>query len=198
MRDDKSCNHDPPSAIREAEKAAQQSTGHDAVDLTLDDSPSPSLSPPKQDRGQENGEQVIDLVSDEEDAREELGKGAVFPPALADTEASAQRVTPAASPDKKVIKATPPSADRNTVNERPLGNAQRKAAPPSNPYLHADGSWSCPICTLNNSGSATRCEACDGLKPIDESVGWRCEFCYEYGSEHGFWMCRNCGAIRKQ
>lgn len=159
------------------------------MDLTLDDSPPPS--PLKQNGGPVG--QVIDLVSDDEDASAGAGKSAVFPPALADTKASARRIPPSAVFSKNG-NATPPSAtSRAASNSNP-----RKASSSTNTYLHPDGSWSCPTCTLNNSATATRCEACDGLKPIDESVGWRCDFCYQYGSEHGFWMCRNCGAIRKQ
>lgn len=149
---------------------------------------------------------MIDLVSDEEDESSPdgvVGNGTVFPPALAETEALAKRGVPssAAASGNKDVKVTVPSVERGkaSVGAGVTENTQRKAPTTAgHPYLHADGTWTCPTCTLNNTALATRCEACDGLKPIDESVGWRCEFCYEYGSEHGFWMCRNCGAIRKQ
>lgn len=142
---------------------------------------------------------MIDLVSDDdEDARDgAVAQSAVFPPALADTEALARRVPPSTVSADKTIKATPSSAPkRATVNENRDQAARRPPLP--NPDLRADGTWSCPTCTLDNPASVNRCEACEGLKPIDESVGWRCQFCFEYGSEHGFWMCRNCGAIRRQ
>lgn len=214
--DDKACSHDSPSAVREAEKAAQQSTGHDAVDLTLDEEEAPT---PRRatvsGRGEVEG-QVIDLVSDDEDVGGEAtglaGRGRVFPPALVETEASAaatdfkRSASPgvmgemqrSVSSDVKI-----PTSDRI---QSPRRTAQtQKPAPPSaststshQPYLHADGTWTCPTCTLNNPADARRCQACEGLKPIDESVGWRCEFCWEYGSEHGYWMCRNCGAIKKR
>lgn len=148
------------------------------MDLTLDDSPPPS--PPKQNGGPVG--QVIDLVSDDEDASARAGKSAVFPPALADTEASARRKPPSEVSGNKNGNATPPSATSRAFSN---SNSRKASSSSTNTYLHFDGTWSCPTCTLNNSATATRCEACDGLKPIDESVGWRCEFCYQYGSEHG-------------
>jgi hypothetical protein len=198
--DDKSCSHDSPSALREAEKAAQQSTGHDAVDLTLDEEmPSTAAAGGEGD--------IIDLISDDEGEGAVpgiVGKGKVFPPALAETEAAATGRQPKPSADLRNAEKTQTAVPLNHKNpttdqtKSPKPVAQKQKPPSHQTYLHADGTWSCPTCTLDNPAHADRCLACDGLKPIDESVGWRCDFCYQYGSEHGFWMCRNCGAIRKR
>lgn len=198
--DDKSCSHDSASALREAEKAAQQSTGHDAVDLTLDE------EMPSTGAGSGEGD-IIDLISDDEGDAAGSGsvrKGRVFPPALAATEAVAAEKVPKRSADPGKTEKTQPVVRSNnksptTVHTQgPKPTTQKQKPPSTQSYLHTDGTWSCPTCTLDNPAHADRCLACDGLKPIDESVGWRCDFCYQYGSEHGFWMCRNCGAIRKR
>ncbi|GHJ84331.1 hypothetical protein NliqN6_0733 [Naganishia liquefaciens] len=207
--DDKACSHDSPSALHEAEKAAQQSTGHDAIDLTLEEEgPSAATAAEITVSGRSGGE-VIDLeVSDDEPERSgdttSIPIRGVIPPALAETEAvavirSARRSTDSQTPANR--QSLTPSNDRGTIQTRPRDSDSiaLKSKPSSKKaYLRADGTWSCPTCTLNNPAHAGRCQACEGLKPIDESVGWRCEFCWEYGSEHGFWMCRNCGAIRKR
>ncbi|KAJ9105498.1 hypothetical protein QFC21_001869 [Naganishia friedmannii] len=230
LRDEKSCSHDSPSAVAEAAKAAAQSMGRDAVDLTASDDD--DVGDPITGRKiSEDGKQgVIDLVSDDSEETSNsdtsLGgkksrKGIIFPPALADTESKA-KIVPAAPSDhaatsavverqKQTTTLTVPTPGSSTKGRSgpvdPSHSSTKCATPtspsatplraPEHPYLHLDGSWTCPACTLNNAAGADRCAACDGLKPIDETVGWRCDFCYAFGNEHGRWMCLNCGAIRK-
>ncbi|KAJ9120615.1 hypothetical protein QFC22_002544 [Naganishia vaughanmartiniae] len=113
LRDESSCSHDSPSAVAEAAKAASQSMGRDAVDLTASDGSSDSHSD-NDHRGDEGKvsnarnpeeEQVfIDLVSDEETSPtgtgipEKKSRKRIFPPALADTESKA-RIVPTTEHD---------------------------------------------------------------------------------------------------
>ena len=173
------------------------------MDLTLDEgiSTAPTMAPGG------NGGEVIDLVSDDEPERGDdastIEKKGVFPPALAHTEALAATKDANGTTSPRRAAKTQSLAPPNTRTGNGHSQGSNPTAPDPKPpsektYLHADGTWSCPTCTLNNPAHVRRCQACEGLKPIDESVGWRCELCWEYGSEHGFWMCRNCGAIRKR
>lgn len=186
---------------------------HVVIDLVSDDGEEPSNS-------NSNSNSDIDI----NERKKKSSKG-IFPPALADTESRATVTTPRDHAGKSLVerpaaasstpivarpgKPGPTHGEAHPEHVGPLRSTKSVTTTTSSPtmarsqptkqhlYLHADGTWTCPTCTLNNDSGADRCAVCEGLKPIDEAVGWRCEFCYGYGNEHGRWMCLNCGAIRK-
>lgn len=86
--------------------------------------------------------------------------------------------------------------------KRPGGSsapiAKQKTASPTMQPVNPDGTWNCQSCTFINRPELLGCEVCGTKRPRDESKGWYCDFCYQFGNEHAYWMCRNCGAIKRR
>ncbi len=190
MKDDKSCIHeDAPSAEEEARKAAAESEGVDAVDLPISlDAPSTGMS-----------------TSSSTGVEEQLAKQrdpGLFPPPLQDTAAEAV----SSSIDRTKSRPSKPQSMSKTGSTENVAPAKKKprlvAEPPTSlptdPNLHPDRTWSCPTCTLINEPLSLACDVCGGPKPRDESRGWWCDVCLEFGNVHDRWMCQSCGSIKRR
>lgn len=71
-------------------------------------------------------------------------------------------------------------------------------SPATLPLDNPDGTWNCQSCTFINRAELLGCQVCDTPRPRDESKGWYCDFCFQFGNEHAYWMCRSCGAIKRR
>lgn len=109
-----------------------------------------------------------------------------FPPALIDT---AREAGPSAG---TTLNALPRPKQDPTQRRRvsPVATT-RKTSPTASP------TWSCPVCTLINSDSVKRCDACSAPQPRDDARGWWCDVCLEFGNAHDRWMCLSCGSIKR-
>jgi len=189
IKDDKSCVHDGKSAEEEARKAEMESEGVDAKDL------------PGADGEEARETNVIGQSGAEETTLANQRDPGRFPPPLSDTAKEAVRHVEPKPP--RTTEARPASttraATRPTSQQPQLKKRRLAPSPPPQPTLiNADGTWNCPTCTLINPSGALACDACGGPQPRDESRGWWCDVCLEFGNAHDRWMCQSCGSIKRK
>jgi hypothetical protein len=135
-----------------------------------------------------------------------------FPPSLADTAKEAVRRVETNGENQPGLNEERPRAVGSAAT-RPTSRPQAKKPrlapiaspappppppPPLNRVFNADGTWNCPTCTLINSSDALTCDACAEPRPRDESKGWWCDVCLEFGNTHDRWMCQSCGSIKRK
>ncbi|KAJ7361193.1 WLM domain-containing protein [Mycena albidolilacea] len=167
-RDEKACGSGD-LARREADKAANESTTHDAIDLTLD--------------SDDDSEDSDVIVVDAPPIAPGPSKLAI-PQSKKAAASTAARPTPAAIPAASTAGTHKPKSAR----ARPAAN------PP--PAKKSRSEWTCRTCTLINSAMALQCDACLAERPPDESIGWACYTCGQAGIPHDFWTCTSCGTVK--
>lgn len=226
MKDDKSCEHGNSKEIEEeVAKAAKESQGENASEIIeIDDSddelPIASSSkyptrPVVANFATTPSTKSVERSPPAAFPKEISKKARIIPDKTKDLSKDAPPISPIFSPynpDGTWNCPTCTLINRADISNcsicddvrprqppRPPSSLIPKSAPSTKPeQASSDGSWTCPSCTFNNVAHRTSCEMCDDPQPRDASKGWWCEECYHFGNEHAYWMCRNCGAIKKK
>ncbi|KAJ7805153.1 WLM domain-containing protein [Mycena olivaceomarginata] len=167
-RDEKACGSGDLAQL-EADKAANESITHDAIDLTLDS-----------DDDSEDSDVIVVYAPPTAPGPSKLA----IPQSKKAAASTAARPTPAAIPAASIA-----------GTHKPKGARARPAANPP-PAKKSRSEWTCRTCTLINSAIALQCDACLAERPPDESIGWACYTCGQAGIPHDFWTCTSCGTVK--
>ncbi|BEJ13840.1 hypothetical protein CspHIS471_0310140 [Cutaneotrichosporon sp. HIS471] len=206
LKDDKTCKVDSKEAEEEARKAQEESIMVDATDVeaTGQVEAGPSRKRSLSDTGAKDAPIVVDDDSEDVPGPSRQRPTFAIEGSSAESTPSSRTVSAAstpptsrpssavANPTPSVPVSTKPSSSKGNkpVASVPVSASASRPKPPT--------TWTCGICTLINTLSAHRCEACESPRPAQNTDdGWWCEFCGAGPREMGFWSCLECGWVRK-
>ncbi|KAI9631827.1 WLM domain-containing protein [Dioszegia hungarica] len=172
IRDDKACSAEGSKAVEEeVRKAAEESVGIDAIDLTGED-------------GDDAG--PFTPISTSTSTPSSIGP--IRPTHRSGTIASSSSSTSASTSKPPTSRKQPPSSS--------IPGPSKPIRQPPLPAHEQPTEWSCPTCTLLNPLHHLSCDACATERPPHVKTGWFCGVCGEGPVSWDRWSCEGCGVVR--